>query len=115
MHDIHLYLKYANSNVLFPEWRAITRFCTANLIFPYASLLKQKKSQELEFPKSKKKIGVAVGRGCWLMEILKMMGSPLIGVFTPPETTKDLTSNDCLINKGMKHFEAEVINTNENT
>ena len=38
-----------------------------------------------------------------------------MGVFTPPETMKYLTSNDCLINKGMKYFEAEAIKTNENT
>ena len=74
MHDIHLYLKYTNSNVLFPEWRAIIRFCTANLIFPEANLLKQKGSQELEFPKSDKKIGVGMARECWLMELLKMVG-----------------------------------------
>ena len=38
-----------------------------------------------------------------------------MGVFTPTETMKYLTSNDCLIKKGMKYFEAEAINTNENT
>ena len=37
-----------------------------------------------------------------------------MGVFTPLETIKYLTSNDCLIDKGMKYFEAEAINTNEN-
>ena len=74
IHDIHFYLKYTNSNVLFPERRAIIRFCTANLIFPEASLLKQKGPQELEFPKSNKKIGVGVERGRWLMELLKMVG-----------------------------------------
>ena len=36
-------------------------------------------------------------------------------VFTPLETMKYVTSNNCLIDKGMKYFEAEAINTNENT
>ena len=49
------------------------------------------------------------------MELLKIVGSPLMGVFTPIETMKYLTSNNCFINKGMKYFEAEAINTNENT
>ena len=49
------------------------------------------------------------------MELLKMTGSPLMEVFTLPETMKYLTSNDCLVNKGMKYFEAEAINTNEIT
>ena len=38
-----------------------------------------------------------------------------MGVFTSLETMKYLTSNDCLIDKRMKYFEAEAINTNENT
>ena len=49
------------------------------------------------------------------MELLQLVGSPLMGVFTLPETMKYLTSNDCLTNKGMKYFEAEAINTNEIT
>ena len=49
------------------------------------------------------------------MELLKMVGYPLIGVFTPLETMKYVTSNNWLIDKGMKYFEAEAINTNENT
>ena len=36
-------------------------------------------------------------------------------VFTPLETMKYVTSNNCLIDKGMKYFEAEAINTDENT
>ena len=31
------------------------------------------------------------------------------------ETMKYLTSNDCLIDKRMRYFEAEAIKTNENT
>ena len=42
-------------------------------------------------------------------------GLTVNGVFTPPETMKYLNSNDGLINKGMKYFEAEAIKTNENT
>ena len=38
-----------------------------------------------------------------------------MGVFTPLETMTYLTSNYCLIDKGMKYFETEAINTNENT
>ena len=38
-----------------------------------------------------------------------------MGVFTPLEIMKYVTSNNCLIDKGMKYFEAEAINTNENT
>ena len=49
------------------------------------------------------------------MELLKMMGQPLMGVFTPLETMKYVTSNDCLIDKGMKYFEAQARNTNEKT
>ena len=47
------------------------------------------------------------------MELLKIVGSPLMGVFTPPET--EISEFKCLINKGMKYFEAEAINTNETT
>ena len=36
-----------------------------------------------------------------------------MGVFTPLETMKYVTSNNCLIDKGMKYFESEAINTNE--
>ena len=36
----------------------------------------KKGSQELEFPKNNKKIEMEPGRGCWLMELLKMVGSP---------------------------------------
>ena len=36
------------------------------------------------------------------------------GVY-PLETMKYLTSNDCLIDKRMRYFEAEAIKTNENT
>ena len=39
-------------------------------------------------------------------------GLALMGVFTPMETMKYVTSNDCLIDKGMEYFEAEAINTN---
>ena len=35
--------------------------------------------------------------------------------FNPLETIKYLTLNDFLIDKGMKYFEAEAINTNGNT
>ena len=49
------------------------------------------------------------------MELLKMVGYPLMGMFTPLETMKYLTSSDCLLDIGMKYFEAEAINTNENT
>ena len=42
-------------------------------------------------------------------------GLTVNGVFTPLETMKYVTSNNCLIDKGMKYFEAEAINTNENT
>ena len=38
-----------------------------------------------------------------------------MGFFTSPETMKYLNSNDGLIYKGMQYFEAEAINTNENT
>ena len=38
-----------------------------------------------------------------------------MGVFTPEGTMKYLTSNDCLLDKGMKYSEGEAINTNENT
>ena len=38
-----------------------------------------------------------------------------MGVFTSLETMKYLTSNDCLNNKEIKDFEAEAINSNENT
>ena len=37
-----------------------------------------------------------------------------MGVFTPLETMKYVTSNGCLIDKGIKYFEAEAVNTNEN-
>ena len=35
--------------------------------------------------------------------------------FNPLETIKYLTLNDFLIDKGMKYFEAEAINTNGDT
>ena len=38
-----------------------------------------------------------------------------MGVFIPLEAMKYVTSNNCLIDKGMKYFEAEALNTNENT
>ena len=38
-----------------------------------------------------------------------------MGVFNPLKTMEYLTSSDCIIDKGMKYFEVEVINTNENT
>ena len=38
-----------------------------------------------------------------------------MGVFSPLENMKYLTSNDHLIDKGMKYFETEAIKTNENT
>ena len=38
----------------------------------------KKGPQELEFPKNNKKIEVEAGGGCWLMELLKMVGSPLM-------------------------------------
>ena len=38
-----------------------------------------------------------------------------MGVFTPLETMKYVISNNCLIDKGMKYFEAEAIKTNEST
>ena len=39
-------MKYANSYVLFPDSRDIIR-CTANVIFPEATLFKQKNLQKL--------------------------------------------------------------------
>ena len=49
------------------------------------------------------------------MELLEMVGYPLMQVFTPLETMKHLPSDGCLIDKGMKYFESQTININENT
>ena len=38
-----------------------------------------------------------------------------MGVFNPLKTMEYLTSSDYIIDKGIKYFEVEVINTNENT
>ena len=37
------------------------------------------------------------------------------GVFTPLQTKKYLIQNDHLIDRGVKYFRAEAINTNGNT
>ena len=71
MHDIHLYVSYANSYALFCVWRTVVRLYTANPVFQ--SLFVYKKSlTKQEFPKGAKKMGVE--GGVMKMENLKMVG-----------------------------------------
>ena len=50
MHDIHLYLRYTNSYILFSDWRTEVRLHTATQFFHKPGLCKQKRSYKIGIP-----------------------------------------------------------------
>ena len=57
MHDIYLYLRYANSYLLFSDWRTELGFTLQTQFFHKLVCINRRDSRKQEFPKGPGKLG----------------------------------------------------------